>query len=226
MKTLTKPQTKGFKALIACLAVAAVAVPTMSAWGVTTPSNPSQQATTNGVAVAYPWVFENGTDTARGTATESAERVLHRAHYSSIPSDVAKAAWLSHNLPEPTMDNLPSVESLSAFGKALNAKEVIYGSISWHTRSIWVNLGPKTISTATVDVYVFNVRTGKVVFQNVDVEGRSDEKSNGYKIAADILLTPLVTVVSGGPATPHEQRAVQLALGLAFRPWVQKVAPR
>jgi hypothetical protein len=36
-----------------------------------------------------------------------------------------------------------------------------------------------------------------------------------------VLLTPLVTVVSGGPKTPHEQRAVQIAVAKAFRDWVK-----
>jgi len=44
---------------------------------------------------------------------------------------------------------------------------------------------------------------------------------NVYKIAADILISPLVTVVSGGPATPREQRAVQIALGRAYHSWVK-----
>jgi hypothetical protein len=173
------------------------------------------------VAVAYPWAFEKGNKTSRTMAVTTAEEILRKAGYSSIPGDVARSAWVSNKLPEPSYGRLPSRASLKAFGSYLHASKVIYGSISWHTRSIWVNAGPKTISTATADVYVYDVQSGKVVYTKKNVEGRSDEKSNGYKIAADILVTPLVTAVSGGPATPQEQRAVQIALGLAYHSWVR-----
>jgi hypothetical protein len=93
--------------------------------------------------------------------------------------------------------------------------------VAWHTRSIWVNAGPKTISTATVSVYVFDVASGKVVYKKTGVAGRSDERSQVLKLALDVLVSPLVTVVSGGPATPQEQRAVQIALGAAYHDWVK-----
>jgi hypothetical protein len=131
---------------------------------------------------------------------------------------------MSGNLPQPSFGHMPSKASLEAFGMALHVKEVIYGSVSWHTRSIWVDLGPKTISTATVNAYVFDVDSDRVVFKVKGVQGRSDEKENGYKIAADILISPLVTAVSGGPATPREQRAVQIALGRAYHKWVRGIA--
>jgi hypothetical protein len=170
------------------------------------------------MAVAYPWAFENGTDTARATATRSVEEIAQKAGYASVPAQVAKDAWISSN---PTVGHLPSRAALKAFGTAVHAKKVLYGSVSWHTRSIWVNVGPKTISTATVSAYVLDVATGKVVFRSKKVLGRSDEKSNGYKLAADVLITPLVTSVSGGPATPQEERAVQIAIGTAYHSWVR-----
>ena len=117
--------------------------------------------------------------------------------------------------------HMPSKSTLEAFGKANHASVVLYGAASWHTRSIWVDTGPKTISTATVDAYVFDVASDKVVYRSKRVQGRSDEKENAYKIVADILITPLVTVVSGGPATPREQRAVQIALSRAYHVWVK-----
>jgi hypothetical protein len=172
------------------------------------------------MAVAYPWVFDNGTSTSRTTAVSSADEIGQAADYASIPDDVAKAAWGADGLPTTRFGHMPSRASLETFGSALHAKVVIYGSVSWHTRSIWVNLGPKTISTATVNAYVFDVKTGKVIFRVKGMQGRSDEKSNGYKIAADIVLgTPLVTAVSGGPATPQEQRAVRIALDKAYQNW-------
>lgn len=111
---------------------------------------------------------------------------------------------------------------LKKFGKATGADVVLYGSIKWHTRSIWVNAGPKTISTATVTVYAYDVKSGKVTYKRSGLEGRSDEKTDGLKVAGAILISPLVTAVSGGPATPQEQRAAQIALARAYEAWAKK----
>ena len=215
MRNLRFNQTK---ILLACLAIAAVATPTAASW-YATPKGTILQ--TKGMAVAYPWVFKKGHDTSKTMAVTSAEEIARKAGFASVPGDVAQKAWTSNKLPAPSYGKLPTPATLKAFGKALHASKVLYGSVAWHTRSIWVNAGPKTISTATVNVYVFDVASGKVVFNKNGVTGRSDEKSNGYKIAADVLFTPLVTAVSGGPATPQEQRAVQIALGLAYHTWVK-----
>jgi hypothetical protein len=179
------------------------------------------QGTATGMAVAFPWVFANGNVTSRTRAITTAGEIAQKAGYASVPLHVARNAWRSAHLPRPSFGHMPSPASLEAFGKSLHAKKVVYGSVTWNTRSIWVNLGPKTISTATVNAYVFDVASGKVAYRMKGVTGRSDEKSNGYKIAADVLISPLVTVVSGGPATPQEQRAVQIALGRAYHDWVR-----
>jgi hypothetical protein len=173
-----------------------------------------------GTAVVYPWAFKKGTRTARTMAISTAEEIAQKVGFSTIPVDVAQAAWTKRKLPALTYRRNPSRASLQAYGRSLNAKRVVYGSVAWHTRSIWVNLGPKTISTATVDVYVLDVATGNILFQNTNVQGRSDEKSDALKVAGAILITPLVTAVSGGPATPQEQRAVQIALAQALNKWV------
>jgi len=173
-----------------------------------------------GTAVAYPWAFKKGTKTARITAVKTVEELIRRANYASVPGTTAASAWSAIRYKMPVVGSMPTRAALRAFGAKTRANQILYGSVTWRTRSIWVNLGPKTISTATVNAYVYDVRQNKVVFQNRNVSGRSDEKSNGYKVAAALLLTPIVTAVSGGPATPQEQRAVQIALGLAFRGWV------
>lgn len=173
-----------------------------------------------GMAVAYPWAFSKGTKTARTTAIKTVEELIRRANYASVPGTTAASAWSATGYQMPVAGRMPTRAALKAYGAKTRANQILYGSVTWRTRSIWVNLGPKTISTATVNAYVYDVRQNKVVFRNRNVTGRSDEKSNGYKVAAAVLLTPVVTAVSGGPATPQEQRAVQIALGLAFRAWV------
>ncbi|MES1227689.1 MAG: hypothetical protein ABUL72_03405, partial [Armatimonadota bacterium] len=167
-----------------------------------------------------PWTFENGTDTARETAINTAEEIARKAGYASVPTDVAEAAWKSHNWRTPTYGRTPTRATLRAFGRAVNADKVLYGSVSWHTRSIWVNLGPRTISTATVNMNVLDVKSGRITFSRNGIEGRSDEDTDNYKLAADVLFTPIVTAVSGGPATPQEQRAVQVAMGVGYHEWV------
>ena len=179
-----------------------------------------------GMAAAYPWSFEKGNDTSRTMAMSTAEEILRKANYASVPRDLAAKVWVSENLPKPAFGEIPTDASLEAYGKALHVDKILFGQVSWDTRSIWVNAGPKTVSTATVTVYVFDVAENKVVYTRKDKEGRSDEKSDGWKLAADVVLTPLVTVVSGGPAPPHEQRAVQIALGKALHAWVHTEASR
>lgn len=173
-----------------------------------------------GTAVVYPWAFKKGNRTSRTMAVSTAEEITQKVGFSTIPVDVAQAAWTKRKLPSPAYGRLPTRASLQAYGRSLNAKRVVYGSVAWHTRSIWVNLGPKTISTATVDVYVLDVATGNILFKNLKVKGRSDEKSDTLKVVGTVLITPLITAVSGGPATPQEQRAVQIALSLALHKWV------
>ena len=175
----------------------------------------------HGLAVAFPWSFEGGTKTSHETARQTADEVLRKAGYATVGDDVARSAWDAAGLRRPRYRDLPPDQDLEAFGQRLHAKVILLGRVSWHTRSIWVDLGPKTISSAQVDVYVFDVAAGHGVYKREGMEGRSDEPENGWKVAADILITPLVTAVSGGPATPREQRAVQIAMGKALHPWVR-----
>lgn len=205
------------------LAISVVCAAFGSAYAQDTSKEPditqTPQTRSKGMAVAYPWAFDGGTDTARQTAIKSAEEVAQKAGYATVPTDVARAQWRRQHS-TPSFRSLPSRSSIRAYGRALKADKVIYGNVSWHTRSIWVNLGPKTVSTAHVNVYVLDVRTGNVEFSRADVEGRSDEESDNVKIAAAVLVTPIVTAVSGGPATPQEERAVRVAFGIAYHDWV------
>jgi hypothetical protein len=182
-------------------------------------TNNQVQTQVSGTAVAYPWAFENGTETARKSVYRSASEIARRANFSVVPHEVAHANWTVSDYRKPTIDSLISTATLQTFGQSLKANVVIYGSTSWHTRSIWVNAGPKTISTATVNVYVVDVATGATLYNRTKVEGRSDEKSNILKVAGAILFTPLVTGVSGGPAAPQEERASQIAMAKAFADW-------
>lgn len=181
----------------------------------------TSQARVRGVAVAFPWVFTNGNATSQKTAMDTADAILSKAGYAPVPRDVARRAWAALKQPAPAR-NLPTKTQLQQFGKKAGAAVVLYGSVNWHTRSIWVGTGPKTISTATVSTYVMDVKSGARIYTKTGVKGRSDEKENTLKVIADVLITPLVTVVSGGPKTPQEQRAAQIAMARALHDWVKR----
>lgn len=206
MKFSFKSMTMGAVALAVMTAGAAVAA----------------QDAPKGMAVAYPFAFVKGTDTARSYVYDVASGIAQKAGYAAIPHQVAENAWDELRLRDPKPGDMPTTDELHKFGKKVRAKIVLYGTVAWRTRSIVVGAGPKTISTATVNVYVYSVRADKVIFSSKkDIWARSDEKENNYKLAADILLVPVISMVSGGPETPQDQRAVQIALARAYHPWVK-----
>lgn len=181
------------------------------------------QERSRGSVVVYPVVYSrnSGGETSRKTGVRSVEEVLQKAGYTLISGTVAANTWRRLGLPLPLTDKPATLSNIVRFGKALKAHYVVTPVFDFHSRSIWVDLGPKTVSTATVDVVITDVVQNKTVYTREDVSARSDEKFDVVKAGADVLLTPLVTVVSGGPKTPHEQRAVQIAVAKALRDWVK-----
>jgi hypothetical protein len=215
-----KMQTTRTKTIAVVVAIASIAVTALTI--LHSPANAAaKQNDVKGTVVAYPWVFHDGNHTSRMMAITTAEEIGRKADYSSVPHDVARSDWRSGRFPRPSFGRLPSDDTLAAFGRSVHATTVLYGSVAWRTRSIWVGLGPKTISTATVDAYVFDVSSGRTIYTKLGVEGRSDEREDAWKVAADVLITPIVSAVSGGPATPREQRAVQIAMARAYHAWVR-----
>ena len=201
--------------LVALFAIAAAPASTMS------PKSNQIQGQSLGTVVAYPWAFTNGTETARKSVSRIVGEISKKATYEVVPNDVAYSEWSRADYRMPTSAEPAKKTTLQAFGNTVHATYVIYGSVAWHTRSIWVNVGPKTISTATVNVTIMDVATGSTLYEKLGIEGRSDEKSNMLKIAGDILITPLVSAVSGGPAAPQEERAAQIAISKAMVDWVR-----
>lgn len=181
---------------------------------------PNHAPLAKGTAASFPWLFANGNVTSRTLTSEASDEILTRAGYSALSQDSAAATWKQAGLPAPDPGVWPSSTSLRAFGKAAKVDCVLYGKVVWRTRSIWVNTGPKTISTATVTAYVYDVSKGRVVYSRSKVKARSDEKPNVNKIAEAILYSPLMTS-KGDDSTSREQRAVQLALAIAYQDWVR-----
>lgn len=181
------------------------------------------QERSRGTVVVYPIVYsrDSGGETSRKTGVRSMEEVLQKAGYTLISSTVAANTWRRLGIALPSTDKPASLSDIVRFGKAIKARYVVTPVFDFHSRSIWVDLGPKTVSTATVDVVITDVEQNKTIYTREDVSARSDEKFDAVKAGADVLLTPLVTIVSGGPKTPHEQRAVQIAVAKALRDWVK-----
>jgi hypothetical protein len=162
-------------------------------------------AQSKGTIAVCPAEFDHGSRTSRMTAMKAIEHMLQREGYTVI-------------LPPESATAPASQDGLMRYGNQLNAQYVLKPSISFHSRSIWVDLGPRTNSTADVDVTITDVATGRVVY-NRDAKARSDEKFNVAKAAGDVVFTPLITSVSGGPKTPHEERAAQIAVYKALDGW-------
>lgn len=114
----------------------------------------------------YPIVFErnSGTDTSRSSAVQALREVMSKAGHPVLSNTVAAATWKKLRIPIPTGRSAPTARELTRFGKAMKARYVLAGQFDFHSRSIWVNLGPKTISTATADVYIFDVEQKKVIY--------------------------------------------------------------
>jgi hypothetical protein len=105
-------------------------------------------------------------------------------------------------------------------GQKLDVDWVMSGSVSWHSRSIWVGLGPKTKSTCTIRVRVVDVKRQEVALDVKDLKMDSTAKEDTLKALGTVFVSGLFTFVSGGPKTPHEQRAVQLGITKALEPWL------
>lgn len=55
---------------------------------------------------------------------------------------------------------------------------VCSGTLGWRVRSVWVGLGPKTKSTATVDLIIIDVKNGEIVHEvkSLNSDGSKAEK--------------------------------------------------
>ncbi len=172
----------------------------------------------------YPWIFTSGNVTSKSFAVSTITRIAENQGLRVIAQDTAVGVWDSLRPHVSLRHGLPGDRELARYADAVHAGTIIFGKVNWHTRSIWVGTGPKTISSATVDLFVYSAQQGRVVYRNLGSEGRSDEKESALKDVAAVLITPIVPMVSGGPATPREQRAVQIAIGKAMRRWARQIS--
>lgn len=116
---------------------------------------------------------------------------------------------------------LPDAADLVAFGKRLGVDYVLVSRCLWHIRTPWVGLGPKTKANATVDLWLVDVHQSEFALKAEEVKADSTEKEPLWKTGVTIFIAP-ISVVSGGPKTPHMQRAGVLGLAKAIQPWAEK----
>ena len=186
----------------------------------------SAQETSKGTVVIYPVVYNrnSGAKGSREAGVQAVSEALQKAGYTLISDTVAENTWKRMEIVMTTTGKPASLENIVRFGKEIKAQYVVAPAFDFYSRSIWVVLGPRTVSNATVDVVITDIENAKVAYTRQDILGRSDEKGDVIKGVADVLVTPLVTVVSGGPKTPQEQRAVRIAVAKALKDWV--IAPQ
>lgn len=171
----------------------------------------------------FPWTFQWGTKTSHETAQNFLHKLLNKMGIEEIPEARVTAAWLQVNNNEeyePKFDFMPTPASMLRVGMALGADWVMVPMASWHSRSIWVGLGPKTKSTCTVSFRVIDVKNRTVALDVHDLSMDDTAKEDVLKALGTFFISSLFTVVSGGPKTPHEQRAVELAIAKALEPWI------
>lgn len=180
----------------------------------------SAQSESRGRVAVYPVVCDNtGTDTSQAKAREAVTEVFRKDGFEVVDSRTSDSQWKSKKLATPTLTRPPQTKDLGTFGRAVKADYVCTVSVTFHTRSIWVNLGPKRISRCHMTVTIVNPDTGKIVYE-AEGDGGSDKKSDKLKVAGALLVSPLVTAVSRGPKTPQESRAAQIAASVTFKKFV------
>jgi hypothetical protein len=216
--------------------ITAVAILSLTAWG-GLPVSAQQKIDINGDApdhsksaegvqietmAVLPWDFEKGSSGAVKTGNEFLASVLSKSHVETLSEPRTLAGWEEANSIAWSEDkkDLPSPAQMLRAGNKLGVDWVMAGRAVWHTKSVWIGLGPKTKSDCTVDVRIVDVKNREVVLDAKQVRLDDTAKEDTMKALGAVFVSGLFTMVSGGPKTPHEQRAVQLAMGKAMEPWL------
>ena len=182
------------------------------------------QAPAGSIAV-MPVLFQKGSAKAERTGRDVMNALLDTAKTTRIPQDQILKAWQdTTGAPWPEKPkSLPTREEMLAVGRAVNSELVLETSVKWRDRTVWVSFGPKLKSECTVNCLILNVKTGETVLEVKDLKMDDTAREDVFRAVGGAVLSGafVVPVLSGGDASPHEQRAVQLALGKALMPWVK-----
>ncbi len=193
------------------------------------------QGTVKVPKVAILWTFaenERGTSEAgMRTANDLIRKLFEEKAGHEIVSDaVTRAAWRELGFagwPSTVEDPgqlplLPDAKQLLEFGKKAGVDFVCAGTLAWRVRSVWVALGPKTKADATVSVMIVDVGKAEVALEVKDLNSDSSKAEKWYETAGALLVAWGITLFSGGPKTPHIQKAGVKAIGAATDPYFSK----
>ncbi|WP_025226814.1 hypothetical protein [Fimbriimonas ginsengisoli] len=177
-----------------------------------------------------PWCLKGGTESAVKTARETITTLFEKTKHEVLSPAAVQVAWETDlklaPIPTELKDDedfpaMPSAKDLLALGKKLHVDWVCAGRAKWHTKSVWVSLGPKTKADCTVDCMIIDVKKEEVALDAKNVKADSTRVEKGLETAGALLVSMGFTALSGGPKTPHQQRAARQAIGLAFEPWLK-----
>ena len=196
------------------------------------------RADTPETVAILPWIYEDGTPGAQIAAKEFLETVLTESQFfradsfQIIPEERVIQTWTKDMGHDPASEGtgIPTPKELLKLGQKLGVDWVITGHALWHTRSLWIGLGPKTKSDCTLDMVIVDVRNRELSLDARKVKMGSAPTDPPLRAATVVLLglvsrglftsTLPLTLVSGGPKTPREQSAVRLAIANAIGPWL------
>lgn len=189
--------------------------------------------------IAVIWTFaenERGTSQAGMETSNALIRKLfeERAGYEVVSDAITRAACRAAGIPErpSTVEDpgqvplLPDPKQLLALGKAAGADYVCVGTLSWRVRSIWVGLGPKTKADASVSVIIVDVKKAEVALNVIDMSSDSSKAEKWYETAGALLVAWGITLFSGGPKTPHIQKAAVKGIGAATDPYFSAIGKK
>ncbi len=181
------------------------------------------------------WALKDGTETARETANKTVSKMFEDANIEVVSGIRVKTYWEEELHQKPIKEvvqgkeeyrDLPSPELLLKLGKTMGVQYVCVGRAAWHTKSVWVGLGPKTKAECTVDCIIVDVEKSEVMLDAKKVIADSTRKESGLETAGALLVSMGITSLSGGPKTPHQQRSAILAISDAMKPFVTTIAPK
>lgn len=227
-------------ALFFAVVASLVAAPAQQKIEDDTPAKPAQKTEIYVPKIAvYPWSFAENERGTNEQAVRSVQDLLrksfeNRAGMEIIPEARCRAAWMqlgNEDYPLTVEDpgqlpRLPSPKKLLEFGEALGADYVCAGTVAWRVRSVWVGLGPKTKAEATVNVIIIDVKRKEIVLDVRDFSSGSSKAEKWYETAGALLVSWGITLFSGGPKTPHMQRAGVIAVGAAIEPFFSAAGRR
>lgn len=197
-----------------------------------------------------PWSFKNGKDPAIQSAREICNQLLletgFNVYLTKIPSGAIPPAMPGSSAsrkPESPFTHLlnqgrallgqevgngsdapfvlPTLDEMTVIGEKVGTRYILAGRAQWRQHNVWIGVSNRVKAVCTVDIEILDRDTGKLVLDAKNVEGDSTENKSPFNsITSIISMNPLPLVIPGS-VTPHQQRAVTVAIATALEPWIK-----